>query len=104
MELWEETWTAEPENDEPDSLWMVLDSESPRCLVADTISEAQSRLIAAAPDMARVLLEVEWSAQNQYGQAQCPSCRGDEYKDGEPRTGHEEHCALFAALQKAGVR
>jgi hypothetical protein len=54
-------------------------------------------LAAAAPDMARVLLAIEWSdtANEPDG---CPSC-------GEPKhIGHDVDCALDAALRKAGVR
>jgi len=57
---------------------------------------ARQRLASAAPDMARVLLEIEYSPND--GIWFCPSC------DCRVTDGHAPDCALDAALRKAGVR
>lgn len=56
--------------------------------------ERAAKLASAAPDMARVLLAVEWSL----APGGCPSC-----KNLMPYE-HKPDCALDAALRKAGVR
>lgn len=120
---WEETWTAQPMV--PQTGWSsggTAVSDAPGTLVVDVFAnsemdiprdaqdvagktEARTRLIAAAPDMARALIEVEWVLlpDDRYG-PRCPCCLGLEWKEGEPRTGHEDWCKLSAALRKAGVR
>lgn len=51
--------------------------------------------ICAAPDMCRVLLELEWSSPS--GSFECPACqRWSTYE-------HETTCSLDAALTKAGL-
>lgn len=97
-------------------------SPIPPGLVASTLSaydaelsrvlEARERMASAAPDMARVLLAVEWT--NSDDEDMCPSCGGlnpaEEAKRRWPRhpdagtVGHAPDCALDAALRKAGVR
>jgi hypothetical protein len=59
-----------------------------------------SILASAAPDMAHVLLEVEWEGMV-YGDSEpcCPTCLGKKVIGI-----HEPGCALDAALRKAGVR
>lgn len=60
--------------------------------------DARARLASAAPDMARVLLAVEW-----LGFAEgCPEC-GASKSDPVPYM-HNGDCALDLALRKAGVR
>jgi hypothetical protein len=59
-------------------------------------SDAHARLASAAPDMARVLLSVEWDGNAD--EDICPSCYQHE------AMGHAADCALDAALHKAGVR
>lgn len=96
---WEETWAVEREDliadDGTRSLapwWNV--SRSATSLVGTEFREEAAKLVAAAPDMARVLLDIEWSAEE--GRF-CPSClhgRGE---------GHSDACALKAALMKAGL-
>lgn len=54
-------------------------------------------LASAAPDMARVLLAIEWE-QDTDAIHYCPSCRSERH------SGHRADCALDAALRKAGVR
>ncbi len=58
-----------------------------------------ARLIAAAPDLTRVLLAVEWVSTHRYNEGfWCPTCKGAK------QIGHDADCALEAALRKAGVR
>lgn len=117
---WEETWFAEScarltRADGPDPQW------GDRRHVADVAedSDERARLASAAPDMARVLLAIEWAGGRPEGPPECPSCRADEYEDvivgptthdaagryiGYRKREHEPDCALDAALRKAGVR
>jgi hypothetical protein len=62
-QAWEETWTAEPEQMADDDLnvtpagwWNV--KKTPGRYVGTEFGEAEAKLTAAAPDMARALLEV----------------------------------------------
>jgi len=69
-------------------------------LYVDAKVEAETQR-ETAQELARVLLEVEWSWRD--GSA-CPVC--NEYAHGETEApgGHAPDCALDAALRKAGVR
>jgi hypothetical protein len=88
MKPWEETW----EDDVVEIAAHVAYTPERR------------RLASAAPDMARVLLDVEWMFSERDEYRRCPSCTGLETTKDEPRTGHYESCKLDAALRKAGVR
>lgn len=74
--------------------------------------QGDQELIAAAPDMARVLLAIEWAGRAGPAgdiRAACPSCGADrsEMYDGRGPVvvvDHDADCALDAALRKAGVR
>ena len=59
------------------------------------IPEEVARLAAAAPDLARALLELEWTGPEAH--RQCPSCGASDVR------GHYDECTLAAALRKAGV-
>jgi hypothetical protein len=62
------------------------------------VGQKTAKLFEAAPDMARVLLAIEWGDEAD-SYPMCPSCleiRGE--------LGHADDCALEAALRKAGVR
>lgn len=60
---------------------------------------ARARLAAAAPELTRALLAVEWSGRERYESwPACPVCEAGE--GGR----HADDCALDAALRKAGVR
>lgn len=63
---------------------------------------ARARLAAAAPEMARVLLSLEWRAADERALMCCESCGGVREVDGGK--GHVADCALVAVLRKAGVR
>lgn len=81
---WLETWLA-PDDDQDDQ-------DANKGWRADTIEEA--RLFAAAPEMCRALLAVEYGAIHQ-GEYECPCCTMP------PKHHHE--CALDKALTKAGL-
>lgn len=55
----------------------------------------RARLAAAAPELVRVLLSIEWGGRYH---GDCPSCAYQEHN------GHATWCWLNAALRKAGVR
>lgn len=93
MKVWEEEWAANWDVDYA----VTLERNGARF---GTVSAGgpdgvlRARLAAAAPDMACVLLAVEWSSESA-----CPICQAYEY-EGK----HKPDCALDAALRKAGVR
>ncbi len=104
----EETWTAEWDQfggyDCMSSAWIVRTGavrvevpEGPR-------SETVAKLVAAAPDMARVLLDIE-HVPTGYDQALCcPVCGMQKACDRKSwPSGHVADCSLHAALRKAGV-
>jgi hypothetical protein len=55
----------------------------------------RAKLAAAAPEMARMLVELEWSGSEQVHQ--CASCFAYKHE------GHADNCRLVAVLRKAGV-
>ena len=89
---WEEAWTAareeidlEDDGEQPIEFWNVLNAEGE--LVCDLVGEPCAKLAAAAPDMARALLQlVETLGESNFS----------EYV--------ELVSAARAALEKAGVR
>ncbi len=91
--------------------WQYLSGEWPetvrRAPSGDKVAEVwaeglgshdASDLIAAAPDMARLLLQLEWASGPTVDLQNCGSC-GAFYEDG-----HDPGCAWVATMQKAGVR
>lgn len=96
MKPWEETWEAEHE----DSLDYI--TRGPDGFIAGFDDQKErATLAAAAPEMARVLLALEWKGAelgDDCTYAVCPSCGA--YK-GE--VGHAPDCGLVAVLRKAGV-
>lgn len=97
-----ETWSVE-EDDGGEVIALPTDSGGFAPLVRGPwTTGAQMRLASAAPEMARVLLEIEWSARDG---TMCPSCNGDiapAYAAAE--FGHADACELDAAIRKAGLR
>lgn len=77
------------------------DEDSSTCDVAD--------LISAAPDMARMLLDIQWTPTGYDHEPCCPICSLSKPKPGLARDdahfphGHAKDCALLAVLLKAGV-
>lgn len=109
---WEETWGWQAAHSSMQSGWVTTPHGGsvgvfykPGSSFED--AEARGRLAAAAPDMARVLLAIEWGVDRaEYGGA-CPSCDCFNPDGDAPlgyAKGHEPACALDAALRKAGVR
>lgn len=70
--------------------------------VAGKLDAQRAKLASAAPEMARVLLDIEWSARDA---TMCPSCNGDVAPAYAGATfGHSLACELDAAIRKAGLR
>lgn len=88
MNVWDETWSA----------LSIEVSVGPY----DGQNEARDQLASAAPDMARVLLALEWTQDYRDDVRSCPVCGG--WETGGLNAGHEKNCTLDAALRKAGVR
>ena len=96
-----ETWTAieQPQASEClPSLWcgkeeiaVIYEAEA---MVGH--QNARARLASAAPDMARVLLAVEWWGEVD-GEPTCPCCD-------HAATEHHPECDLDLSLRKAGLR
>ena len=65
----------------------------------EAVDGERAKLAACAPEMARMLLAVEWQGYMPHMKStgSCPSCEGD-----EPR--HAPDCAFDALLRKTGVR
>lgn len=84
------------------------------------LARERAQLASAAPEMARLLLAIEWSGPEAYvgaGQfATCPSCAGLDPSDVGSLVapadiaqrgctiGHTPSCELEAAIRKAGLR
>jgi len=104
----QETWAIEEHDNPEDGCLLVICAPGGTQLalfsaeMAEDEDEdiARARLASAAPDMARVLLElVDWDMR---GDGRCFYCGL-----GVPGEGPEKHkpdCALDAALRKAGCR
>lgn len=108
---WEEEWAAArggnyvgPHHFGDSGWWEVRDSDETTLLTTGAplddagSGEARARLASAAPDMARLLLELEWCDDDGH---YCPSCGYSRFRT--PQT-HAPDCRLVAVLRKAGVR
>ncbi len=109
MKPWEETWVAHKDCvvDEPTWKTVFVIHEDSRVDLgyegADRwLNRERAQLVSAAPDMARVLLEMEWRGfpLPRIGNEECATCVGC----GDRRPSHKPSCMLDAALRKAGVR
>jgi hypothetical protein len=97
---WEEEWIHDhvyvrvpAAGDAPERSYLFADATS-------EIDSASARLAAAAPEMARLLLEKQWGDRGW-----CLWCDGIDPADTTCRgEGHAADCALVAVLRKAGVR
>lgn len=69
---------------------IVQDAKS-GATVAQCNSVTVAAFISVAPDMARMLRDLEWSGAHET----CPSCHGSK--------SHEQTCELLGVLQKAGI-
>jgi len=75
--------------------------EIPESLDLKKKDGAHAVLAACAPEMTRMLLELEWDATDR-----CPRCRGGRpgAEDGPREEGHVATCDLDVLLRKAGAR
>lgn len=125
----EETWEYRPTREdvvvrEPNGDYAIMDLDHDAEFNPTHILDARGRLAAAAPEMARLLLELEWAGSEwDYGGSDpcCPCCgerapmqvhipakRIDAYTRTEARDEvrygkHTDNCQLVAVLRKAGV-
>lgn len=109
---WEETWEAEAHGNACECssrVRLVGDStEGGELFFANdgaraVAMHARLKLAAAAPEMARMLDRLEWTAnlgQNTYG---CGICSREVSRTAK-RSEHYPDCELLALLRKAGVR
>jgi hypothetical protein len=105
---WEETWEAEKCCDANECCATYLSDDGTEIGRFSGIDDkpfhtARAKLAAAAPEMARLLLElqnVSYPAET-YNIDGCPVCRG-RVDDGQ-HVHHEPDCRLVAVLRKAGV-
>lgn len=85
---------------DPDGDVVTTREDGVRVAVAREVSDDDGPLIAAAPEMARVLLAVEWVSEG--NDVWCPYCLGRRAFD-MPETGHKPTCSRQLVLRKAGV-
>lgn len=104
---WEEEWyTAEAEP----RCFDVYDTSGAKVFESSRFpGTPESCLAAAAPDLVRALLAVEWvevvASHGEEPGWECPQC--SRFYSGKERPINKPHfgsCALDAALKKAGVR
>lgn len=106
---WEETWTVGDLSSVEDALGRTVAITEWR---RERDSETElpdrpevARVLAAAPDLVRALLAVEWTWREGSERLRCAACDGEEPHESKPwRGGHTPTCATDAALRKAGVR
>lgn len=113
LKPWEETW----EYERAGSMRMP-DGDAHFGPLAGDVSEdnvARARLASAAPEMARVLLDTEWSGWDGENGMACPSCGAPAWVPpirhdadgkyvGHTEGTHRPDCPLDSALRKAGIR
>lgn len=98
---WEETWHMTAMGGIGDAAgppygWIAGFVQAGESALRPTDADkARARLAAAAPDLARALLELEWTGPE--ANLRCSSCEASDIR------GHYDECALAAALRKAGV-
>jgi hypothetical protein len=121
---WEETWWFDVDHmnvnrpDESDGYYVVACVDEP---VDQEAQVARGRLVTCAPEMARMLLRVEWVADGNF--ASCHFCTGVRPADADFMAsrgwrpgqagftettrlfrGHGPDCEWLALMRKAGVR
>lgn len=98
--VWEETWVQTQSccirlaTTVPTIAWFAAEGSRDGDLDCD-----RARLAAAAPEMARLLLQLEWTQGGVWDPAGCHVCLG-----GRDSGGHKPDCAYDALMRKAGVR
>lgn len=92
MKPWEEEWRLAREG----SRTMLCGPDPyPAADFYGSEGDARILLAAAAPEMARMLLELEWSGDE--ARYRCPACEATAHPN------HAPDCRLVAVLRKAGV-
>lgn len=109
--VWEETWEADNSASSHSGVFIQFRNGVGGRVLAETFNTPRftgyaepgvmldrAKLAAAAPEMARLLLEAQWASFGNYGSCSaCPWCASEN----NPR--HEPDCELVAVLKKAGV-
>jgi hypothetical protein len=97
MKPWEETWTASEEYDS-----VHIEDDGDRFDLRKGINNAleRCRLAAAAPEMARLLLEHRFAAG---GFCDYPCCICCGYEQAGATEKHEDGCQLEALLGRLGM-
>ena len=90
---WEETWTVR----DGEVAYRVV-NEAGDVVLPGPMRQDDAELAAAAPDLVRALLAVEWVHGIRQIAATCPACMAEIALD------HAKNCPIDAALRKAGVR
>lgn len=110
MKPWEEEWKVVGQKPPGETVtygpWLIIDGRGARVgTVGDGCSEAHhARLVAAAPEMARLLLEAQYTPTGYDHMPCCPWCGMPENCDRTVwPTGHQTDCGFVAVLRKAGV-
>jgi hypothetical protein len=110
---WEETWERTERNDVEDEYQPVFCNpvlnDEPTEVFLGTGPRLQ--LAAAAPEMARLLLELEWAGEivnyatgsSRMSLRTCAACGGVRPHPQAGSSGHHPDCRLGAVLRKAGV-
>ncbi len=111
----EETWRTHAPADQSLAIWLDNDRPSGPILrgagfdvpATRPMIDARMKLAACAPEMARMLLDLE--AHTTHEETVCASCGGPQRFEaaaamGRPNFDHTSTCALDALLRKAGVR
>jgi len=108
MKPWLETWDSVPDC----STTIISKTSTDVCVIGSAYNKSTSLFIAAAPNMLRALLAVEWAAISIGACESCPIC--NQWREGTaawasrnkealaPQT-HDAGCILDAALTKAGL-
>ncbi len=106
--VWEENWAADGERVElceeqaPYGPVAVRSIATFRCFAPEDCTEVdRTKLAAAAPDMARLLLLVECT-----NEGECPFCQAYlsiDMVDGAKIGQHRSDCRWLVTMQKAGV-
>jgi hypothetical protein len=119
MKPWEETWDYHgrvqvPGDGRAHGARLYSDNHEEEWATAwGEDSVARARLAAAAPEMARLLLSLQWvdTSDGEYRE-RCPVCQNRTRLPPDGRMGiplqihddrHSDSCALVAVLRKAGV-
>lgn len=111
---WEEDWYPLEDTAGELDVYRDLDAEGSRTRVlasdnARPEDKARAKLAAAAPEMARLLLEVQWTPTGYDHEPCCPICsmsmprRPEDRDEARFPHGHAKDCTLLAVLKKAGV-